>query len=81
MALITLKEYAARHGKLLDIARQKANRGGFKTAVRMGRDWFIDEDEPYEDLRVKSGKFKDWRKKYSGRKNEDQQENDSPAAE
>ena len=63
MALITLKEYAERHGKLLDLLRQKANRNGFETAQKIGRDWFIDEDEPLEDRRIKSGQYKDWRKK------------------
>ena len=63
MALITLKEYAIRLGKDPAVARQKANRNGFKTAQKIGRDWFIDEDEPYEDNREKSGKYKNWRKK------------------
>lgn len=50
---ITLKEYAERHGRALATVRQKAYRGGFKTARRVGRDWFIDEDEPYTDRRSK----------------------------
>ena len=62
MALITLKDYAERLGKNPVIARQKAIRGGFQTARKIGRDWFIDEDEPYTDNRVKSGEYKDWRK-------------------
>ena len=57
MAIITLKEYAQRHGKHIDIVRQKALRGGFRTAKKLGRDWFIDEDEPYIDGRVTSGKY------------------------
>ena len=63
MALITLKEYAMRHGRNPGTMRQRANRGCFKTAVRMGRDWFIDEDEQFEDKRVKTGKYVNWRKK------------------
>lgn len=63
MAMITLKEYAARHGKLLDSMRRKALDGRFKTAVKIGRDWAIDENEPYEDLRYKHGKYVNWRKK------------------
>ena len=57
MAIITLKEYAQRQGRNLDIVRQKALRGGFRTAKKLGRDWFIDEDEPYIDGRVTSGKY------------------------
>ena len=63
MAMITLKEYAERHGKNPVIVRQKAIRGGFETARKFGRDWIIDEDEPYTDNRVKSGKYVDWRKR------------------
>ena len=57
MAMITLKEYAERHGKDPAIVRQKAIRGGFETARKMGRDWFIEEDEEYIDRRVVSGKY------------------------
>lgn len=62
MALITLKDYAIRLGKNPVVSRQKALRGGFRTARKIGRDWFIDEDEPYTDNRVKSGKYVNWRK-------------------
>ena len=48
---ISLKEYAARHNRAAATVRQKAIRGGFKTARRVGRDWLIDEDEPYIDER------------------------------
>lgn len=61
MAIITLKEYAERLGKNPVVVRNKALRGGFKTAHKIGRDWMIDEDEPYIDLRTKSGKYVDWR--------------------
>lgn len=60
--LITIKEYAEKHGKAPISVQQKCRRGGFNTAVKKGRDWFIDEDEPYIDNRVKSGDYKDWRK-------------------
>ena len=63
MALITLKEFAERNGRSADSARQKANRGGFRTARKIGRDWLIDENEPYSDHREKSGEYKKWRKK------------------
>lgn len=57
MALITLKEYAKRHDKNPVVVRQKALRGGFATAQKIGRDWLIDEHEPYEDHRIRSGKY------------------------
>lgn len=62
MGMIPLKEYAERLGKNPVIVCQKAIRGGFKTARKIGRDWFIDEDESYVDNRVKSGKYISWRK-------------------
>lgn len=48
---ISLAEYARRHGRQPATARQMAHRGGFKTAKKVGRDWLIDEDEPYPDHR------------------------------
>lgn len=56
--MITLKEWAIAHGMKPASARQKAGRGGFKTARKIGRDWFIDENEENPDNRVKSGKYK-----------------------
>ena len=50
---ITLKEYALLHKRNPATVRQKAIRGGFKTAEKIGRDWFIDKEEPYSDLRKK----------------------------
>ena len=61
--LITLKEWAEINGLESSTARQKAARGSFKTARKIGRQWFIDADEPNSDNRVKSGKYKGWRKK------------------
>lgn len=49
--LITLKSWAIRHGILPATARQKAGRGGYQTAVRVGRDWMIDEAEPKVNLK------------------------------
>ncbi len=57
MARITLKEYALRLGKNPVTVRQKAIRGGFQTTEKFGRDWTIDEDEPYTDNRITSGKY------------------------
>ena len=61
--LISLSKYAAAHGKAAVSVQQKARRGGFKTAKKIGRNWVIDSDEPYSDRRIKSGKFKNFRKK------------------
>ena len=61
--LIPLKEWAEVNGILSETARQKALRGGFKTATKIGRQWFIDKSEPNTDNRVKSGIYKNWRKK------------------
>ena len=61
--MISLKEYAERHGKAPVSVRQKAARGGFKTAKNIGRDWIIDENEPYDDRRIQSGDYVGWREK------------------
>lgn len=68
MGFITLKEYALRKGKDPAVVRQKAIRGGFQTATKMGRDWIIDEDEPYTDNRVKSGAYIGFREKLNSKK-------------
>lgn len=56
--MIPLKEYALRLNKSPDNARHLAQRGSFNTAQKLGRDWFVDEDEPWPDRRVKSGAYK-----------------------
>ncbi|EFV01850.1 hypothetical protein HMP0721_1244 [Pseudoramibacter alactolyticus ATCC 23263] len=63
MALISIAEYAKKHGVSAKTVQIKARKGGYETAQKIGRNWVIDEDEPYTDLRVKSGKYKNWRKK------------------
>lgn len=55
--LIPLKEYAERLGKSPDNARQAVWRGSFKTAQKIGRQWFVDDAELWPDHRVKSGKY------------------------
>jgi hypothetical protein len=52
--LISIAEYAAMHGKAAISVQQKARRGGFKTARKIGRNWVIDSDEPYNDNRKKN---------------------------
>ena len=66
MGYITLKEYCERHGYKPNTLRKKASMGGFKTAKKIGRDWFIEEDEEVIDRRVTTGKYigSGWYKKY-----------------
>ena len=61
--LISISEYAKLHGRNPRTVQQKCIRGGFKTARKIGRNWVIDSEEPYEDGRVKGGKYIGWRKK------------------
>lgn len=68
MAMIPLKEYALRLGKNPQVVYQKAARGTFNTARKVGRDWFIDEDEPYQDRRLKTGDYVGFRYGYQYQK-------------
>lgn len=61
--LISLAEYAAQHGKAATSARKLAQRGRFETAQKIGRNWAIDDAEPWPDRRVKTGKYIGWRNK------------------
>ncbi len=58
MELISLKEYAELYGVTPDTVRQKVLRGGFKSAQKIGRNWVIDKNEPYDDKRSKGGIIK-----------------------
>lgn len=60
---ISISEYAKMYDKNPASVRQKVLRGGFKTARKIGRNWVIDRNEPFVDGRVKSGEYKNWRKK------------------
>ena len=60
--LISLTEYARKHGKDPATARQRAIRGCFTTAVKIGRDWLIDDAEPWNDGRIKTGAYINARK-------------------
>lgn len=53
MAMITLKEYADRLGKTRASVYSKYKRGDLISARKMGRDIWIDEEEPYIDNRRK----------------------------
>ena len=62
--LISLVEYAKIHGLDTSTVRQRASRGSYRTARKIGRNWVIDKNEPHIDNRVKSGNFFGWRDKY-----------------
>lgn len=51
---ITLKEWAEMHGIDPATARQRANRGAFQTARKIGNLWIIDKNEPHIDHRKKT---------------------------
>lgn len=61
--LIPLKEYARRLGKNPDNARHLCQRGSLQTACKIGRDWLVDENEPWPDRRIKSGAYIGFRRK------------------
>ena len=58
----TIKQFAEMNGLLPNTVRKKILRGNLK-AVKVGRDWLIEKDTPYIDGRIKSGKYKNWRKR------------------
>ena len=45
--LISLAEYAARHGKAYTTVRDLVKRGKLQTAYKVGRNYVVEEDEPY----------------------------------
>lgn len=51
--LISLVEWATKNGIDPATARQRAGRGSFETAQKIGRNWVIDEDEKLIDHRKK----------------------------
>ena len=61
--MIPIAEYARRIGKAAITVADKCRRGALPGAVKIGRDWFVPADAEYPDLRVKSGKYIDARKK------------------
>lgn len=52
--LISLAEWADLNGISPETARQRAIRGAFKTAVKIGRNWLISSAEPLVDHRKKT---------------------------
>jgi hypothetical protein len=65
MALEMLTEWARRNNVSEQSAKKKAQRGGFKTAIKSGKFWLIDSEEKPTDNRIKNGKYIDFRKKSS----------------
>lgn len=55
--LVSLTEYAKFHGVDPSTVRQRAIRGAYQTARKIGRNWAIDKDEPHIDHRIKSGQY------------------------
>ena len=62
--LISLVEYANGLGKDPGNARRMAAAGRFATARKIGRNWVIEDSEPWPDRRVKTGEYVGWYEKY-----------------
>ena len=62
--LISLVEYANGLGKDPCNARRMAAAGRFATARKIGRNWVIEDSEPWPDRRRKRGDYVGWREKY-----------------
>lgn len=56
MALISLRDYADKIGKPYPLVYQKAVRGGFETAQKVGSRWMIEASEPWIDMRQKAAR-------------------------
>ena len=63
--LITLKEYADKVGATYPAISKRASQGRLPGAEKHGGIYLIDEDQPFVDNRVKSGKYIGARRKKS----------------
>lgn len=54
--LVSLAEYARLNGIDPATVRQRVNRGAYRSARKIGRNWVIDKNEPHVDHRFKAGK-------------------------
>ena len=54
--LVSLAEYARLNGIDPATVRQRVNRGAYRSARKIGRNWVIDKNEPHVDHRIRSGK-------------------------
>ena len=64
--LLSVAQWAECCGKDVRNARRLISEGRLP-AVRVGSQWAIDGDTQPPDKRVKSGKYKNWRKKPEGK--------------
>jgi len=68
MGLVTIKQYAEKHGKdpsairhLVRWHMERSDKSPFKTLQKIGSYWVIDEDEPYpENANYRHGKYVGW---------------------
>lgn len=60
---VSSAEYAALHGLSHETVKKRCQRGSFKTARKIGRNWVIDKNESCNDKRIVTGKYKNWRNK------------------
>lgn len=64
--LISLTEWCENNGKQKSVALLLIKQGRLPGAKKLGAQWVVPTDTPAPpDGRVKSGKFKNWRKKPS----------------
>ena len=54
--LVSSTEYAKLNGKAPKSVRDLIHRGRLKTAVKIGRNWLVNRNEPYPNRRVKTRK-------------------------
>ena len=67
MKLLSVTEFAKKHNVQPATVRQKIIRGNLPEAFKVGNAWAIPEDAPYNDARVKTGEYKNWRNKTKGK--------------
>ncbi len=68
---MTTKEAAEQWGVSIRYVNFMCNNGKIPLAQKLGTIWAIptDTEKPTQDRRVRSGEYRDWRKKYGKRKN------------
>ena len=63
MAWLSVREYSALVNRNVSVVRRKCTNGMLASAFKIGNRWVIDSEEQWLDGRVKTGEYKDWRKK------------------
>lgn len=53
---MSIIEYAKMHGMKVATVRRKCVAKNYKTAVKVGRNWLIDKNEPHIDFRCKKNR-------------------------